>query len=401
MNMQALRFHASIPRYLLAQRLGKRYPVHMLPLWLETLEVPSERPGWTRVQVRSCGVCGSDLALLYGKNSPRNSGFFSFPAVLGHEILGEVEGSRVAVNPLVSCYERGLPPCSFCERGEENLCCNIAEGELSASNLIGFCRDLPGGWGETVLARTERLHIIPDTVPDTRAVLAEPLAVVLRGLRITFKLQDRFVWPQRILIIGAGTIGLTTIKILRLLGFTGELHVIARYRAQAEMARNFGASHLHATVKEASLAIGAKPYSAIIGPPGWRGGFDVVIDAAGSSSSLAQASWAVQEDGTILLLGAPGNLSHDFTPYWFREIRLQGSWMYNPKDFNDAVELLNEAHGLEQLITHQFPLTSWREALTTLQERKALKVLFTPPQGERMLSGALAELVLEHVNVAR
>lgn len=379
MSMQALRFYASIPRYLLAQRLGKRYPVHRLPLRLEKVEVPSERPGWTRVQVRSCGVCGSDLALLYGKNSPRNSGFFSFPAVLGHEILGEVAGSRVAVNPLISCHERELPLCSFCARGEDNLCRNVAEGQLSPGDLIGFCRDLPGGWGETVLARPERLHAIPDAVPDTRAVLAEPLAVVLRGLRLIFRQGDRLIWPSRVLVIGAGSIGLIAVKVLRILGFAGELHVVARYPLQADMARSFGASHLHASVKEASLAVRAKPYPAIIGPPGWRGGFEVVIDAAGSSSSLREASWATQEGGALLLLGAPGSLRHDFTPYWFREIRLQGSWIYNPDDFADAVKLLSEAHGLEQLVTHQFPITAWGDALTVLSQRKALKVLFTPP----------------------
>jgi Zn-dependent alcohol dehydrogenase len=96
--------------------------------------------------VRLAGVCGSDLALLFGKNSPRLSPFFSFPAVLGHEILGEVDGVRVAVNPTTSCRERGLSPCDACVRGHDNLCANAAEGPLAAG-LIGYNRDLPGGWG--------------------------------------------------------------------------------------------------------------------------------------------------------------------------------------------------------------------------------------------------------------
>jgi threonine dehydrogenase-like Zn-dependent dehydrogenase len=378
MSMQALRYYPSIPKYLLARQLGKRYPVSALPLRLETLEPPVERPGWARVQVRACGMCGSDLALLYGKNSPRLSPFFSFPAVLGHEILGEVEGTRVVVNPTLACLERDLQPCRFCAHGEDNFCQNIAEGDL-APGLLGFCRDLPGGWGETLTARPERLHPITDSVPDSRAVLAEPLAVVLRGVRLAFQHQGIYRWPERILLIGAGSIGLITIKVLRLLGYAGELHGIARYPTQREMAQHLGADHLHASSQEAARHVGARTYPAIIGPPGWRGGFDVVIDAAGSASSLTEAAWTTLEGGTLLLLGAPGEVKHDFSPHWFREIRFLGSYVYSPADFKDAVELLDEAHGLEQLVTHQFPLAAWRDALTTLQERKALKVLFTPP----------------------
>ena len=124
---QALRYHPSVPRFLLAGTLGKRAPVRVAPLRLVQLEPPRPRPGWRRVTVRLSGICGSDMALLFGANSPRLSPFFSFPAVLGHEVLGEVEGSRVAVNPILACRERGHDPCSACRRGD-NLCANAAEG---------------------------------------------------------------------------------------------------------------------------------------------------------------------------------------------------------------------------------------------------------------------------------
>ena len=86
--MKALTYFPSIPRYLLARALGKRYPVGALPLRLKDLPDPAVPEGFVPVRVRMAGICGSDLALLYGKNSPRLSPFFSFPAVLGHEILG-------------------------------------------------------------------------------------------------------------------------------------------------------------------------------------------------------------------------------------------------------------------------------------------------------------------------
>jgi len=378
--VKALRYYTSVPRYLLAGRLGKRFPVPWLPLNLVELRPPEPPPGmavataspWRRVAVRLAGICGSDLSLLYGKNSPRLSPFFSFPAVLGHEVVGEFEGTRVALNPLIACRERGCEPCTACHSGQDNVCLNITQGPF-APGFIGYCRDLPGGWGESLIAPQDRLIAINDGIPDERAVLLEPLAVVRRGLRLAFP-----SWPEQLLVIGMGSIGLLTIKALRLLGFAGELHAVARYPAQAAMARQFGASYVHSATAEAAAATGASKHPAILGPPAWRGGFAAAIDAAGSSASLDEAVWATREGGTVLLLGAPGNLRHDFSPYWFREIRLIGSFAGAPPDFSDAAALLPDAKGLEALVTHRFPLAEWPSALRTLRERKALKVVFDP-----------------------
>jgi threonine dehydrogenase-like Zn-dependent dehydrogenase len=375
--MQALRYYPSVSRYLLANALGKRYPVGYLPLELCRLEPPRLPAGWQRVRVRLGGVCGSDLSLLYGKSSPRLSPFFSFPAVLGHEVLGEVEGVRVAVNPLLSCRERDLPACDACARGDDHLCLNLAEGVL-APGILGYCRDVPGGWGEEVVAHPARLYPIPGDVPDERAVLAEPCAVVLRGLKLAFWRPSGYAWPGQVLVIGAGSIGLIAVKLLRTLGFAGALHSVARYPQQAEMARALGADIVHTSTEEAARRIGAKAYPAIIGPEGRRGGFAAVIDAAGSASSLSEASWAVAEGGTLLLLGAPGQLRHDFSPYWFREVALVGSYVYTAGEFGEAVALLGEAEGLEALVTHQFALEDYREAIATLTRRRALKVVFRP-----------------------
>ncbi|MCV4697663.1 alcohol dehydrogenase catalytic domain-containing protein, partial [Escherichia coli] len=89
-------------------------PARALPLRLTALPEPERPEGFERLKVRLSGICGSDLALLYGKNSPSLSPMFSFPAVLGHEILAELGGVRVVVNPVLSCLERGLPDCPAC-----------------------------------------------------------------------------------------------------------------------------------------------------------------------------------------------------------------------------------------------------------------------------------------------
>ncbi len=371
--MRALMYFPSIPRYLLARALSKRFPVSALPLKLVELPVPEEGGGFVRVRVRLSGVCGSDLALLFGKNSPRLSPFFSFPAVLGHEILGEYGGTRVAVNPLLACAERGLAPCPACQRGEEGLCENVAEGAL-APGMLGYHKELPGGWGEYVLARPERLVEVPAAVPDARAVLAEPLAVVLRGVRRAFPRG----FPEAVLVIGAGTIGLLAVRLLRELGFAGRLDVVARHPLQAELARELGASAVFPSAEAALLALGARRYRPLLGPPVWRGGYPAVIEAAGSAKSLDEAAWGAGEGGLVLLLGAAGEVGHDFSPHWFSELTWVGSYTYSKKDFADAVALLSALAGLERLVGEAYPLAAYREALRAVLRRRAPKILFAP-----------------------
>ncbi len=375
--MKALVYFPSIPRYLLARAMGKRYPVGALPLRLAEVPEPEPPSGFVRVRVRLAGICGSDLALLYGKNSPRLSPFFSFPAVLGHEILGEYAGTRVAVNPLLACAERGLAPCPACQRGEEGLCQNVAEGGL-APGMIGYHRELPGGWSEYVLARPQRLVEIPAGVPDARAVLAEPLAVVLRGLRRAFAGGAGYAFPPAILVIGAGTIGLLTVRLLRALGFGGRLDVVARRRIQSELAGAFGASGVYPSAAEALAAVGARRYRPILGAPVWRGGYPAVVEAAGTPTSLDQAAWGAAEGGTVLLLGAAAETRHDFSPHWFSELTWVGSYTYAADDFADAVALLPELEGLERMVGGVYPLSAWPQALRAAVRRRVVKAVFSP-----------------------
>ncbi|MCS7240423.1 MAG: zinc-binding dehydrogenase [Candidatus Bipolaricaulota bacterium] len=370
--MKALVYTASIPRYLLAKTLGKHTPLELLPLRLREIPAPEPPAGWERGKVLLSGICGSDLALLFGKSSPRLAPFFSFPAVLGHEIVADVGGVRAAINPLLACRERGLPPCWACAKGEDALCQNVAEGTLPPG-MLGYHRDLPGGWGERIVVHPARVHVLPPEVPTERGLLAEPLAVVLRGLRLALPSKD-----LPVLILGAGAIGLLTVASLKLLGHKGAIHVVARHRLQADMAQDLGATAVHASPWEAVKIFGGKSYRPPLGPAAWRGGFPFVIDAAGSETSVDQALWSAQEGGTVLLLGAPGEIRLDLSPLWFRGIQVLGTYTYSDQDFRNAVGLLGEAKGLEKLLTHTFPLADYRSAFRTVLARRGIKVAFRP-----------------------
>ncbi len=370
--MKALVFRASPIRYLLTRSLSRRTPWAWIPLRLQEVPEPETPPGWKKARVLLSGICGSDMALLWAKSSPRLAPFFSFPAILGHEIVAEVEGTPVVVNPLLTCADRELPFCPACARGDEALCENVGEGGW-APGMLGYSRNFPGGWGEFVVAREERLYSVPRGVPTERALLAEPLAVVLRGLRIAQPSEE-----DPVLVLGAGTLGLLTLLALRLRGHRASVHVVARYPLQAEMARKLGFSDVHADPWTPAQAVGARSYRAPLGPPAWRGGFPYVVDAAGTASSLDQALWTVAEGGTILLLGAPGHVHLDLSPLWFRGLHVVGTYTYSSEDFAQAVEALPSLEGAEKIVTHVFPLWEYRKALDTVRSRSGIKVAFRP-----------------------
>jgi threonine dehydrogenase-like Zn-dependent dehydrogenase len=262
--------------------------------------------------------------------------------------------------------------------------------------MMGFCQDLGGGWAQRMVAHRERIFPIDESVPDERAVLTEPAAVVLHGLRQVWskgKVQtglraqspeglelpaDTMDWPAQILVIGAGTIGLLAIKVLRVLGFDRSLYAVARHNRQAELAKLFGANKIFPNTQAAQEAAGARRYRGILGTTSWRGGFEGVVEASGSPGGLQEASWAVREGGRILLLGAPATAFHDFSPYWFREIGLTGSYAYSWDDFAQTVKLLPEMADVETMVTHKFSLEAWPEAIRTSVTRRGIKVVFKP-----------------------
>ena len=400
--MLALVYGFSPAGWLAARHLGKRVPSLAVALsGVRLREIPPPAPpgpDWVRVRVLLSGVCGTDIAMLRGRTGPQLSPFVSFPAVPGHEVLGvaqdgDLAGRRVVLDPFLGCTPRGLPACPACAAGQPALCHRFADGRLAPGMLIGTCRDLPGGWSEEVVAHRSQLYPVPDGVDDLSAVLAEPLAVALHPL-----LQAPPRAAARVLVIGAGTIGLCAVAAHSLHGGGAHVVAVARHPEQRRQARALGAADVVPDLDAAArLAVErgwSRVYPGLLGVTARTGGYDRVVDAVGSAASLAGALRLVGAGGRIDLLGCSGTLPEvDLTWLWAHEVQLAGFCGYGRESAADgrhtialALDLLSgaAAQPLAGLVTHRFPLEAYRAGLSAAffhSRSGAIKVVLEAPEG--------------------
>ncbi|MBI2344310.1 MAG: alcohol dehydrogenase catalytic domain-containing protein [Deltaproteobacteria bacterium] len=401
--MHALQFELSIPRYLLNKTLCHLAPHHFFPrvslLHERRVPVPSlPNAEWVRVAIEACGICGSDLNALRGHEAYSMEPYASFPAVMGHEIVGRVVacgdavpevplGTRVAVENILPCAPRGMtPPCAACARGDYALCEHFACGALPPGVCLGFTRGLGGGFGKYVVAHRSQLFPLPDDVPLDAAVLIDSLASALQPVA-----HHRPAPGATVLVFGAGIIGLHVVQALRATGFTGQLVVVARHRFQGMLAKRFGASAivLRNIIHYLAELTGATVRRPTLGPPVLDGGVDLVFDCIGSSHSIDTSLRITRKRGTVVVVGTAGALSRvDASPLWFKEITLTGSALCSTAEigglrqrtYQHVIDMLSDGRlQSEGLVTHWFPLHEYRKAFATALDKRrhqSLKVAF-------------------------
>ena len=415
--MRAVTFDVSIPRFLLARSLGRISDSAVFGMLsgvrfgeVAVPEIPG--PGWVELEVLACGVCGSDIGNVTYSSSPAMEPFGSFPAVLGHEILARVAkvgskvtrvepGRRVAVDPVLSCRTRGYGEagrCASCASGLQGTCemageegpVQVGGRRLSRGLTIGYHRDLPGGWGERIIAHESQLFPIAGDIEDHAAVLTEPLSIGMHAV-----LQCRPLPPGPVLVIGSGPIALGAIWALRAVGFEGEVVAQMKRPHEARLARRLGATEVVTPGHEARQAMvdtGAMAYQPLAGPEVFSGGgFPLVFDCVGNAGSVGQALRFASPRGEVVLLGCAGRLSKlDLTFLWARELRVRGFVCYGEEEWEgrtlhtfEVTQRLMARTGapLAQLVTHVFPLEQYRDALEAAanhRKSEAVKVVLEP-----------------------
>ncbi|HEX7355928.1 MAG TPA: zinc-binding dehydrogenase [Mycobacteriales bacterium] len=332
--MRALEMYRSVPRTVAARAVGGRAAGLVsgwAPLRLTSRDEPVvPQPGWVRLRSRLAGICGSDLGALSGRSSFYFSGLVSMPFVPGHEVVADLlddceglpAGSRVVVDPVLGCAARGVEPCAACAAGHTNRCASVTTGHLRPGLQTGFCADTGGGWGQVLAAHRSQLHAVPDDVPDEQAVLTEPVACAVHTA-----LRAQVPEQGRVLVSGAGTVGLLATLALRALTPAAEIVVVAKHPRQAEAARRCGATTVVAPgevlrrVRRSTGAFAVRPEFAA---PYLLGGVDVAIDAVGSRQSLQTALRSTRAGGRVVLSGMPA--SADLSAAWFRELEIVGTY---------------------------------------------------------------------------
>lgn len=398
--MRALEYAPTLPGYAAARLTGgtRGGPLTLLRLARRPApELPGD--GWVRLRPRLAGICGSDLAALGGHASPYLGALASTPFVPGHEIVATVvegvdgvrDGARVVVEPLLSCAVRGVrPPCPRCAAGEPQGCESVAGEGLGAGLQTGYCCATGGGWATELVAHRSQLHGVPDTVEDGDAVVVEPLACAIHAV-----LRSGAGRGDRVLVLGAGTLGLLTVAALRQLRRPGRLLTVAKHDHQRGLAGDLGADLVTGPatmLRTVRFETGARIVEARGAEPFLLGGVDVCFECTGTAAGLRDAMACTRAGGTVVMVGMPGRVSLDLSPAWQRELSLRGAYGYGieadpgsateapRRTFDIALDLAARLR-LGRLVSVPHPLSEYREALAeaaSAGSRGVVKVVFAP-----------------------
>ncbi len=364
-------------------------------------------PDWVITRPRLTGICGSDSKQVFmdwGRDLPPTDNpmkaFFSLPQVLGHEVVADVValgpeaqgleiGDRVVLNPWLSCGPRGVEPmCSPCRTGDYSLCANFAVGPIAPGIHTGTSRDASGGYAELMPAHDSMLFKVPAGMPDEVAVFADPFAVMLHAI-------TRNPPPKggKAMVYGAGALGTCAAATIRGLYPDVEVLVVARFEAQAAMARTLGATvigHEPAirVIEEAAAWSGGVLQASDGLPMCYPGGIDVVYDTVGKKETFEVGARVLKARSTLVKAGVHGPTVWEDTPLYFKEIAMVGSNAFGFEDV-EGVRQHGIAHYLDLvadgridltgMLTHTFTLDAWRDAfgaLATQDASGAIKVAF-------------------------
>ncbi|HLI44890.1 MAG TPA: zinc-binding dehydrogenase [Acidimicrobiales bacterium] len=399
--MKALVFERQLARFaasrVAADLAGSGHGVGVGPLELLEVDPPAlPGAGFVRVTPRLSGICGSDLATLDGRSSRYFEHLVSFPFVPGHEVVGDVaggalDGQRVVLEPVLGCEARGLSPlCAACATGQKGRCERIAFGTIGAGLQTGYCADTGGGWSAGLVAHESQLHPVPEHLSDEAAVMIEPAACAVHAALGGMESGHTATGGQRVVVLGAGTLGLCTVAALRAHALPGVLVAVAKHPEQRRLSRLLGADHVvepDEVVRAARRLTGSMALPAGGGAiERLTGGVDTVFDCVGSAASLETSLSVVRPGGEIVLVGMPGPVKLDLAPLWQREVRLRGAYAYGteetpagPRPTFDLARDLVESAGLDRLVSGAYPLERYEEAIAHAAQagrRGSVKIVF-------------------------
>jgi threonine dehydrogenase-like Zn-dependent dehydrogenase len=406
--MKALTFRIELPRLAFAKVFGLVTPRAYVSGYgaVSHEDVAEPKPhgdDWVTVQPTLAGICGSDVMQVFLEAAADNplSAVVSAPHVMGHEIVGTVvevgsavkklaKDDRVAVSPWLPCEVRGLAPCAACERGDYPLCEHFFDGKIERGMHLGNCRDVGGGFAETMCVHESMLFRIPDGVAFDEAVLADPFAVALHAV-----LRAPPAAGETVLVFGCGSLGLLVVHLIAVL-FPGVTILAVDHKPRlAPLLERLGAHKLFTSrgrelVRELGDHLKAPLRKPFFGMPWLQTGVDKIYDTVGAPSTLEIGVRVTKPRATIVMVGVAQPRRFEWTPLYFKEISLLGSNAYGIETLGGKrahgialfLELLAEERlKLDGIVSHRFPLEKFGDAFMAVYDKRrsgAIKVLFQP-----------------------
>lgn len=315
---------------------------------IEQRSIPTLKPSEILVRVAYEGICATDLEIFEGRLGYYKSGMAKYPIVPGHELSGTVVslGKRVTVlaerdRVVVECIQ-GCGNCAECQRDNAISC-----RERREVGVIG----VDGGYAAYLVTRARYAHKVPSDVSLAQAALAEPLAVVLKGLR-RLGASAPSISPKRSAIVGAGTIGHLAARVLALRGH--EVTVFDSEPARLALLSDIASTSETMTNLER---------------------FDWLIEATGDQGALTTLLQQSSTGATLLLLGLPyGPHNFSFESIVGFDKTVVGSVGSSGADFEEALATLPRLD-TGPFLKCNYRLEEYARAWSAVRSRNYIKVM--------------------------
>lgn len=305
---------------------------------LQQSEIPARAAGFSLLRVKTIGICGTDIHAFAG-----NQPFFQYPRILGHELAAEVvesdrfsSGELVTIIPYFNCQT-----CAACTQGKTNCC----------ENIQVFGVHIDGGMREYITV--EDRYILPGNgLRADELAMVEPMSIAAHGVR-----RGKIQAGEKVLVMGAGPIGLFTILMAKIQGAIVEV-------AEPNATR--------LAFCEENLGV----YSAS------QASYQTVFDATGNKEAIESGFAKIAHGGQYILIGLQKEaISFIHPEFHKREATLMSSRNATIADFQYVMELLRKKKiDVNPYITHRFEWGQIGEEFNSIHDpsRKIVKAIIQP-----------------------
>ncbi|MBN2230587.1 MAG: alcohol dehydrogenase catalytic domain-containing protein [Candidatus Thorarchaeota archaeon] len=327
-------------------------PMQSLVLTADGLQIadtpiPPLLPGDVRIEVRSVGICGTDLAIWRGDYE------VDLPLVLGHEIAGSIHESSVPgieVGTLVTTeIDLSCGRCWYCRSGDRQYC--------EKKKILGITCD--GGLSEYLSVPADIIHPLPLSVTTVQATFVEPLASAIQTQKRAPAKENEVV-----VIFGSGKLALLLAQIYDASG--ANVHIVGRNRQQLGLARQLGLRNTYDSI-ESNWKSKILNVTNGIGPR-------IAIEATGNIDGFSLALQTVRNGGIVALKSMHGcQFSLNPTDIVNRELTLFG---ISRGPFKEAIDMLDKGRiEVTRLLSKEFKLEEGTKAFEFASQPSVTKVV--------------------------